>query len=88
MIVACSSQETGKVTRSMCKVGCIGCGLCAKQSDIFLVEDNLARVNYEKYQQNGQTKAAMEKCPTGVIVFRGRTAPKPRQPVSKAAAST
>jgi electron transport complex protein RnfB len=87
MIVACSSQETGKVTRSMCKVGCIGCRLCAKQSDIFSVEDNLARVNYEKYQPNGQTEAAMEKCPTGVIVYRGKSAPEPCQPVSKAAAS-
>jgi ferredoxin len=87
MVVACSSQETGKVTRSMCTVGCIGCGLCAKQSDIFLVEDNLARVNYEKYQPNEQTKAAMEKCPTGVIVYHGRTAPEPRMPGKKPAAA-
>ncbi len=88
IMVACSSKETGKVTRSACKVGCIGCGICAKQSDIFLVEDNLARVNYGKYQQNEQTKAAMEKCPTGVIVYRGKSAPEPRQPVSKAATLT
>ena len=71
----------------MCKVGCIGCGLCAKQSDIFSVEDNLARVNYEKYQQNEQTKAAMEKCPTGVIIFRGKSAPERGQPFSKAVAA-
>ena len=88
MVVACSSQETGKVTRSMCKVGCIGCGLCAKQSDIFLVEDNLARVNYEKYQPNEQTKVAMEKCPTGVIVYRGKSAPEPCQPASKRPAAS
>jgi RnfABCDGE-type electron transport complex B subunit len=74
MTVACSNKETGKVTRSMCKVGCIGCGLCAKQTDVFTVEDNLARVNYEKYQPTEQTKTAMEKCPTKVIVHRGKAA--------------
>jgi len=88
MTVACASYEAGRTARAMCKVGCIGCGLCAKQSDIFTVEDNLARVNYEKYQPNEQTKSAMEKCPTGVIIFRGKTAPEPRQPVSKAAAAS
>jgi len=77
--IACSSKEAGKVTRSMCKVGCIGCGLCVKQTDIFSVEDNLARLNYEKYQPNEQTETAMNKCPTGVIVYRGKTAPEPRQ---------
>lgn len=85
MTVACRSKETGKITRSMCKVGCIGCGICAKQTDIFTVEDNLARINYEKYQPNEKNEAAMDKCPTGVIVYRGKTAPEPRQTVSKAA---
>ncbi len=88
MTVACSSKETGKVTRSMCKVGCIGCGICAKQTDIFSVEDNLARVDYERYQLTEQAETAMNKCPTGVIVYRGRTAPAPRQPVSKAAVAS
>jgi len=64
----------------MCKVGCIGCGICAKQTDIFSVEDNLARVDYERYQPNGQTETAMKKCPTGVIVCRGKSVPEPRQP--------
>ena len=71
MTVACSSKETGKVTRSMCKVGCIGCGVCAKQSDVFAVEDNLARIDYARYQPTEQTETAMNKCPTKVIVYRG-----------------
>ena len=86
MTVACRSKETGKSTRSMCKVGCIGCGLCVKQSDIFSVEDNLARLDYEKYQPDEKTEAAMTKCPTGVIVYRGKSAPQPRQPARKSAA--
>ncbi len=74
MIVACNSKETGKSTRANCKVGCIGCGLCVKQTDVFSVEDNLARVDYGKYQPSEQTETAMNKCPTKVIVFRGKTA--------------
>jgi electron transport complex protein RnfB len=85
MTVACRSKESGKITRSMCKVGCIGCGLCAKQTDLFMVEENLARLDYSKYQPNEQTKTAMEKCPTGVIIYRGPTAPQPRQPSQKPA---
>ena len=88
MTVACKSKETGKTTRSMCKVGCIGCGICSKQTDIFSVEDNLARVDYERYQLNEQTETAMNKCPTGVIVYRGKTAPEPLQPGQKSTAAT
>ncbi len=80
MTVACRNRETGKATRGMCKVGCIGCSLCVKQSDLFGVEDNLARLDYGKYQPSEQTGTAMEKCPTGVIVYRGKGAPKDREP--------
>jgi ferredoxin len=84
--VACSSKESGKNTRSMCKVGCIACGLCTKQSDIFSVVDNLAHADYQKYQPDEKTETALNKCPTGVIVYRGKTAPPPRQPKQKTAA--
>ncbi len=87
LTVACSNKETGKVTRSMCKVGCIGCGLCAKQTDIFKVEDNLARLDYNRYQPTEQCETAMNKCPTKVIVYRGKSAPEPQQPKQKTAAS-
>jgi len=87
MTVACSNKENGKVTRSMCKVGCIGCGLCAKQTALFTVEENLARLDYGKYRPNEQTETALNKCPTGVIVFRGPSAPEPRQPAKKPAAA-
>jgi len=88
MTVACSNKEAGKATRTMCKVGCIGCGLCAKQTDIFSVEDNLAHLDYEKYQPTEQAETAMEKCPTGVIIYVGPNAPEPRQPKQKTAAAT
>lgn len=72
MTVACRSRENGKTTRSMCKVGCIACKMCAKQSDLFTIADNCARLDYENYQFSEQTETAMQKCPTKVIVFRGK----------------
>lgn len=79
MTVACRSKENGKTTKAACKVGCIGCGICAKQdSELFTVENNLSRMDYVKYQPSEKTQAAMDKCPTGVIVYRGKTAPLPR----------
>ncbi len=87
MIVACNSKETGKSTRSICKVGCIGCGICVKQSDLFKVEENLARIDYAGYQPNEQTETAMNKCPTKVIIYRGKTAPEPEAAGQKTKAS-
>lgn len=80
MTVACNSKENGKTTRQMCKVGCIACGMCVKQAaDLFKVNDNLARLDYEKYQPVETAQNAMDKCPTGVIVYRGKNAPAPRE---------
>ncbi len=86
MTVACSSKENGKSTRSMCKVGCVGCNLCAKQSELFTIDNNLAKMDYEKYGSSEQTRTAMDKCPTGVIVYHGKNAPEPRPAGQKAAA--
>lgn len=73
MTVACRSKENGKTTKSMCKVGCIGCKMCVKQAgEYFTVEDNLAKLDYEKYQPCEQAEAAMGKCPTDVIIYRGK----------------
>ncbi|MHC4324608.1 MAG: RnfABCDGE type electron transport complex subunit B [Planctomycetota bacterium] len=87
MTVACSSKETGKSTRSICKVGCIGCKLCAKQSDLFIIEENLARCDYAKYETTEKEEAAMNKCPTKVIIYRGKNAPEPLPPGKKTTAA-
>ncbi len=81
--VACSSKENGKSTRTMCQVGCIACGICVKQSDVFSISNNLAAVDYAKYQPNEKTEAAYNKCPACVIVYRGKSAPPPREPKAK-----
>jgi electron transport complex protein RnfB len=87
MTVACSSKETGKSTRAICKVGCIGCGVCAKQSELFKVEENLARFDYAQYQMTEKEETAMNKCPTKVIIYRGKTAPEPPAPSEKKTAA-
>jgi len=84
MTVACSSRENGKSTRTFCKVGCIACKMCVKQTDLFAINNNLARMDYEKYEPSEQTETALTKCPTGVIVYRGKNAPPDRQPGKKA----
>lgn len=87
MTVACNSKENGKNTRTFCKVGCIGCGMCSKQCDLFTTENNLARLDFAKYQPSEATQTAMDKCPTGNIVYRGKNAPAPREAGQKPAAA-
>ncbi|MFA5293753.1 MAG: RnfABCDGE type electron transport complex subunit B [Phycisphaerae bacterium] len=74
MTVACRSQESGKDTKAFCKVGCIGCKLCTKQNEAFEMVTNFAKLNYAKYQPGESFETAMKKCPTGVIVYRGKNA--------------
>ena len=83
MVVACRSIENGKTTRQMCSVGCIGCSLCEKQSDLFKIQNNLAAVDFERYEPSEQTQTAITKCPTGVIVLRGKNAPADKPPKQK-----
>ena len=78
MTVACRNVENAKETRAMCKVGCISCGICAKQTDAFKIENNLARIAYTRFEPSGQFEAARNKCPTGVIVYRGKGSPADR----------
>ncbi|PKL47857.1 MAG: electron transporter RnfB [Planctomycetes bacterium HGW-Planctomycetes-1] len=75
MTVACRSQESGKDTKAFCKVGCIGCKLCTKQNEAFVITVNLAKLDYAKYQPGETFETAKKKCPIGVIVYRGKDAP-------------
>ena len=87
LTVACSSKEKGKVTKDMCKVGCIGCKICQKNSEMFEVVDNLAKVNYKKYFDDEAAQAAAAKCPTKVIIYAGKTERSHDQPVVAASQS-
>lgn len=64
--VQCNSKDFGKDVKSACSVGCIGCGICAKNcpEGAIVVENFLAKVDYSKCTGCGTCK---EKCPVKVI---------------------
>lgn len=72
--VACNNPEKGPETRKICKLGCIACGLCQKLTgNVFHVENNLARVGYDKMQNIKNAEEIIKKCPTKCI--RGEKCP-------------
>ena len=71
LVVACRSEENGRNTRQMCRVGCIGCKMCTKQSEQFSMNGNVAVLDYENYMPDEKTEIAILKCPTKIITYRG-----------------
>ncbi|MFA5100044.1 MAG: RnfABCDGE type electron transport complex subunit B [Candidatus Omnitrophota bacterium] len=67
--VACSSHATGKDTKLVCPVGCIGCKLCEKtcKFDAIHVKDNLAIIDYHKCTSCGE---CVRVCPAKTIHIR------------------
>ncbi len=72
LVVACSNHDKGPLVKKVCKVGCIGCKLCQKFVDVFKVDDNLAKLDYEKYQLDTDFTKALEKCPMEGMIYVGK----------------
>ena len=66
--LGCATRDKGKSVKSICAVGCIGCGICARKdpNDAIIMADNLPELNYEK--SAGSFAAAIEACPMNSFV--------------------
>lgn len=64
--VLCHSKAKGKEVKAVCQVGCIGCGICAKQceDEAITLTDNIATIDGLKC--TGCGKCAV-KCPVKII---------------------
>ena len=79
LVVACSNRDPGKVVRTVCKVGCIGCTSCQRRCDVFQVADNLAQIDYDRYDPNAPPESLQEvldKCPREGLVYVGKPSAK------------
>ena len=65
-MVDCSSKDKGSDVMKVCRMGCIGCGICQKTCPVgaALVSDFLAHIDQEKCVGCG---ACAEKCPKKII---------------------
>lgn len=73
--LGCVSKDFGKSVKAVCKVGCIGCGMCAKENvtadEMITMDGKIPVIHYDKVK-NPQTDLAnaVEKCPTKSFVVR------------------
>ncbi len=67
--VACANTQKGAQALKNCKGACIACGKCARLSESFVVENNLAKIIDDKIA--GLMGSELEQnCPNKVIVFK------------------
>lgn len=65
--VACSSLDRGDVLLADCEVACTACGRCEMDGPgLITMRDNLPQVDYNAANP---TRAPIERCPTGAIVW-------------------
>lgn len=67
--VACRNRADGDIAEADCEVACTACGKCVADAapGLIRLEDNLAVIDYERNAL--AAKAAIERCPTGAIVW-------------------
>ncbi|NQT23947.1 RnfABCDGE type electron transport complex subunit B [candidate division KSB1 bacterium] len=81
VFMGCKSQDFGKAVKSVCKVGCIGCSLCANPKTtaegLITMEGKLPKIHYDLVKDPwGDLENAVNKCPTKSFGIRGKV-PEP-----------
>jgi len=71
LYVACKSLDEGDAAQQECEVACTACEKCVVDAPTGLIEikDNLAVVDYTKYDDFEVDRTPIERCPTGAIVW-------------------
>lgn len=69
--VTCKNEEQGDELLEICKVACTACGRCAMDApgNLISMQNHLPHVDYVLCQHSPAEKAAIERCPTGAIVW-------------------
>ena len=76
LFVFCRNHDDPKRSKEVCKVACIGCGICARKSDGSVVmKEFLAEIDYSKLDI---TKIPLDKCSTGAIRLLDKLTVLPR----------
>jgi len=68
--VACKSKDPPKLTKNLCRAGCIGCRICERKfpNSGFVVSDNLSVQIYNDDANEEEQKAASAACPPKCII--------------------
>lgn len=68
--VACNNPVHGDVLLQDCEVACTACAKCAFDAPgIVSMQNNLPIIDHKRYHAGAEPRAAIERCPTGAIVW-------------------
>jgi RnfABCDGE-type electron transport complex B subunit len=87
LFVACKSLEEGDTAEAECEVACTACEKCVVDAPEGLIEikNNLAVIDFKKYDEILVDCTPIERCPTGAIVWIDSKLGTTRSSVGKAA---
>lgn len=71
LVVKCSNEDFGKDVSEVCKVGCIGCKACVRETDLMDMDGHLPVISYEDYGDDIDFEAILDKCKRESLVFVG-----------------